>query len=738
MPRTKGARGKHNKVKPEKEKKKRGRPKKQTQKQYQHQTINVNVNSSGNDSTTQKQHQPKQMQIPLSVYDSSLVSPHYGINDRQPTNPLVDAATDFMTPFLQAMIKNQKQTQQPTTQQLPTKQPIIITPPIQEQKETATIIKPPPTKKPGFTHEDVQHLVDEIHQKQDNIPEPIPQDIKPPPVIYTDLYGFDVSDRADGIRIKDKTLPFKSVMKTAGLGVLGGIGVGLAGPSLLNGAITTAASGIGYSLYGDTGAAIGNLVSSGLVDKYNHAYPPKTAKVNNVVHESEYQELPISNYSSHVNGGTTVLTRNTQQRVPSYMEPQQRSTLIGRLGDAIKDVKSSQRPPASQKVKESKLLLDLENRQKTYGSIQSVDVQPSEQQPSLLTNMKDKAKDLYRRLSGQKKGAYTRVPTQNEEPTQTSGTYAAIPQQEPEIDLEAELEMMNRRARNRQSRDPQAAIVSQLLDQPQQQQAWPLMEQFQQRNERNIRDSIERTNIKEKETRILQGLTPRQKRKKDVTRNIKQNTNAPEAITPKQQNVIENLKKLVGGSMERKKANDFNKTEQQAARLIERRLFKNKKEEVVGHITGRISELRDQISGLSTRAAQIQTRREHELDKNNAIIIQNAFRNKRARDETGRRITNMENQLTRTESMLRDTRSNINEQRPAGLRKQIKGLQDRRSELVSRARGMDREQKKEELRQINIKEDQYKDVIIEKKRGPKVKELVEQYQGAAMTPPKKK
>jgi hypothetical protein len=79
------------------------------------------------------------------------------------------------------------------------------------------------------------------------------------------------------------------------------------------------------------------------------------------------------------------------------------------------------------------------------------------------------------------------------------------------------------------------------------------MEQFQQRNERNIRDSIERTNIKEKETRILQGLTPRQKRKKDVTRNIKQNTNAPEAITPKQQNVIENLKKLVGGSMEKKK-----------------------------------------------------------------------------------------------------------------------------------------------------------------------------------------
>ena len=79
------------------------------------------------------------------------------------------------------------------------------------------------------------------------------------------------------------------------------------------------------------------------------------------------------------------------------------------------------------------------------------------------------------------------------------------------------------------------------------------MEQFQQRNERNIRDSIERTNIKEKETRILQGLTPPRQKRKDVTRNIKQNTNAPEAITPKQQSAIENLKKMVGGSMERKK-----------------------------------------------------------------------------------------------------------------------------------------------------------------------------------------
>ncbi len=118
-------------------KKRRREDDKKTPKQYQHQTINLKVNSSGNDSTTWKQHQPKQMQLPLSVYDSSLVSPHYGINDRQPTNPfVVDAATDFMTLFFQTLIKNQKQTQQPTQPQpLPTKQPIIITPPINKNQQ---------------------------------------------------------------------------------------------------------------------------------------------------------------------------------------------------------------------------------------------------------------------------------------------------------------------------------------------------------------------------------------------------------------------------------------------------------------------------------------------------------------------------------------------------------------------------------------------------------------------------
>ena len=53
--------------------------------------------------------------------------------------------------------------------------------------------------------------------------------------------------------------------------------------------------------------------------------------------------------------------------------------------------------PVSQKIKESKLLKDLENKQKTYGTIQptinKIDVQPQEPKPSTLTQIKEGAKD---------------------------------------------------------------------------------------------------------------------------------------------------------------------------------------------------------------------------------------------------------------------------------------------------------------------------------------------------------
>jgi hypothetical protein len=58
---------------------------------------------------------------------------------------------------------------------------------------------------------------------------------------------------------------------------------------------------------------------------------------------------------------------------------------VRRLGDALKDVSSSSnRVPPSQKIKESKLLKDLETKQKSYGTIEQSDVTPQEEKVSTL------------------------------------------------------------------------------------------------------------------------------------------------------------------------------------------------------------------------------------------------------------------------------------------------------------------------------------------------------------------
>ncbi len=67
--------------------------------------------------------------------------------------------------------------------------------------------------------------------------------------------------------------------------------------------------------------------------------------------------------------------------------------LISRLGDAIKDVTPSNREPPSKKIKESKLLKDIEKKQKTYGTVQQTDVEPQEPKQSTFTQLKEGAKD---------------------------------------------------------------------------------------------------------------------------------------------------------------------------------------------------------------------------------------------------------------------------------------------------------------------------------------------------------
>jgi hypothetical protein len=108
MSRTKGSRNKHKKEKPVKEKKKRGRPSKQHQQQQQKQTINVNIGGSGGGGGGGGGE--KQIPVPYQLpFDPSLITPNYGINDRQPSNPLIDATKDIMTPLMQSIISNQMQ-----------------------------------------------------------------------------------------------------------------------------------------------------------------------------------------------------------------------------------------------------------------------------------------------------------------------------------------------------------------------------------------------------------------------------------------------------------------------------------------------------------------------------------------------------------------------------------------------------------------------------------------------------
>ena len=262
-----------------------------------------------------------------------------------------------------------------------------------------------------------------------------------PDKVVNDILGLEIKDKYDGLKMKNKTMPWSKVAKGAALGVAGGVATGIAGPSLINNAISTAGGMVGYYVAGETGAVLGSLAGSGLAEKYNKPYAGKT---NITPHNSGYEEIPNS---SRVGSSGTVITtaRQREQRTTSLPN----ETLFSRLGDAVKDV-SYTRTPVKTKIKESKLLNDLERKQATYGTINKSDVQSIETQPSTFEHMREQAKDLYRRISGQKKGEYTQLTTtddihddfsktlkESKHSGKTKGTYAIM---EPEIDIEKELE----------------------------------------------------------------------------------------------------------------------------------------------------------------------------------------------------------------------------------------------------------------------------------------------------------
>ena len=134
-----------------------------------------------------------------------------------------------------------------------------------------------------------------------------------PDTANNDILGLEIKDKYDGLKMKNKTMPWSQVAKGAALGVAGGVATGIAGPSLINNAISTAGGMIGYYVGGETGAVIGSLAGSGIAEKYNKPYAGKT---NITPHNLEYEEIP--NSSRVGSSGTVIATARQREQRTTY------------------------------------------------------------------------------------------------------------------------------------------------------------------------------------------------------------------------------------------------------------------------------------------------------------------------------------------------------------------------------------------------------------------------------------
>ena len=88
-----------------------------------------------------------------------------------------------------------------------------------------------------------------------------------------DILGLSksIKDKYDGLKMKNKTMPWADVATVTGItyGIAGGVAGRIAGSVLLNNAIVSAGTYVGYKVAGETGAAIGGILSCSLADKMN-------------------------------------------------------------------------------------------------------------------------------------------------------------------------------------------------------------------------------------------------------------------------------------------------------------------------------------------------------------------------------------------------------------------------------------------------------------------------------------
>ncbi len=64
-------------------------------------------------------------------------------------------------------------------------------------------------------------------------------------------------------------MPESEVVDVTVKGVIGGIAMGLAGPSVIKNAVSTLGGMAGYYVRGDYGAIVGSIAGSAVADKYH-------------------------------------------------------------------------------------------------------------------------------------------------------------------------------------------------------------------------------------------------------------------------------------------------------------------------------------------------------------------------------------------------------------------------------------------------------------------------------------
>jgi hypothetical protein len=172
-------------------------------------------------------------------------------------------------------------------------------------------------------------------------------------------------------------------------------------------------------------------------------------------------------------GGSVTMT---QERAPVgrgrpiVPPPTGPATSIGRLANALQNIQPDTRPPVQQQIRESQYLRNVEAELgQARSDLSRVPRSTRKPKASMLSKVGDSIKSAYRRLSG---GGES-----------DKGTYALLPTQEPKT---------------------KTKTLGVSADAP---KSWPAMEKAKVRNEKIIRESIEKTNQKEIEKALKLGIS---------------------------------------------------------------------------------------------------------------------------------------------------------------------------------------------------------------------------------------